>query len=117
MLNSKSIDQRWIDTCKIIEHCQLKIKCGLIDDIRYKPKHNEKESINDDAMLDINEDDISLSCNKSQMAVSSSPTKSLCQPNTDNFGGFDEDGSTTLSSNSPICTHRKSVMHTSFISK
>lgn len=68
LLNCKSVDQRWIDTLKIIEHCQLKIKNGMGEDIKCKP--NDKIDLNSEdnnEEFEIEKDEISLSYNQNQI--------------------------------------------------
>lgn len=55
LLNCKSMDQRWIDTCKIIDYCSTKIKYGLINDIKQPtlPSKQKQEDAYEDS-LDLN---------------------------------------------------------------
>jgi len=110
LLNCKSWDQRWIDTWKIIEYCQMKIRWGLINDlkppkysklcvkgIREKPKNLDSGEIN---LSHLHSTDIALTHNKMNNSFFKSKTE---EPST----GCDEDGSTTLSSSSPLGSQRK----------
>lgn len=74
LLNSKSIEQRWVDTLKVIEYCQMKIRYGMIKEL--KPSKIQTLKVQDarkeDSSLDINEDDIKISHLQST-------DKALCQ--------------------------------------
>lgn len=112
LLNSWSIEQRWIDTWKIIEYCQLKIRCGLIKDIKPPKMTPVKGGNNHDHSMDIDNIEIKVShAQSSQESDMKNQSKiSFYKTGDDNLDGSEEDGgSTTMSSSSPITTHRKSL--------
>jgi D-alanyl-D-alanine carboxypeptidase len=63
LLNSKSIEQRWVDTCKVIEYWQMKIRYGMIGELKPSKIQNLKilDTRKEESTLDIDEDDIQIS--------------------------------------------------------
>jgi D-alanyl-D-alanine carboxypeptidase len=109
LLNSRSLEQRWVDTMKVVDYCQMKIRYGMMDDIR-PPKIVQKvENAEKKEDLDISQADISLS-HLNSTCLDQKQTSTTFFKNSDATTGVsEEDGSTTLSSSSPIRSHRKSL--------
>lgn len=110
LLNWSSLDQRWVDTYKVIEHWQLKIKCGMANDIKLpkEPEIEEEEIISDSINFSNKNWD---QCHNRSLYVNNAyeKTESSFFKNNDMLDVWDEDGSTTLSSSSPIRSQRKSL--------
>ena len=111
LLNWSSLDQRWIDTYKVIEHCQLKIKWGMINDIKLPREKdvNDQEQYSDSINLS-NKNWEQIQNRSLYVSNEREKTDSSFFKNNDMADICDEDGSTTLSSSSPIWSQRKSLV-------
>ena len=106
------MEQRFTDAKRVIEHWNLKISYGMASDMKpiQLTSEHDIDSLSDSFNLSQSEMSYSQKGIDSTPIVDDRHDEDFFKTSTDNLNkNSDEDGSTTLSSSSPVWSFRKSL--------